>query len=82
MLQFGHAELAADGECDEAQRDLGDQRQTVYGFLRREAKALNAEQTQAVRPDQNTRDQIRRHRRQLQRLCNAGHQQTRKNRNR
>ena len=65
MLELRHAELAADGERDEAQRDLRDQRQAVHILLRREAEPLNAEKTQAVRADQHARDQIRRHRRQL-----------------
>ena len=62
MLELRHAELAADGERDEAQRDLRDQRQAVHILLRREAKPLDAEKTQAVRADEHARDQIRRHR--------------------
>lgn len=77
VFEFGHAKLAADRERDEAQRDLGDQRQAVHSLLRRETEPLDAEKTQAVRADEHTRDQIRRHRRQLQGLCNTGHQQTR-----
>ena len=79
MLELRHAELTADGERDEAQRDLGDQRQAVHSLLRRETEPLDAEKTQAVRADEHARDQIRRHRRQLQGLCNTGHQQTREN---
>ena len=82
MLELRHAELTADGERDEAQRDLGDQRKTVYVFLRREAEPLNPKQTQAIRSNQNTCDQICRHRRQLQGLGNAGHQKAREDCNR
>ena len=81
VLQLGYAELAADGERDKAQRDLGNERQAVHIRLGREAESFNSKQAQAVRPDQDACDQICRHGRQLQRLCNAGHQQARKNRN-
>ena len=82
MLQRGHTELVADGERDEAQRDLGHERQVLDIFIACEAQPVDAEAAEAVWPDQHTGDQIGRHRGQLERFEHARHQKTREDRNR
>ena len=79
MLQRGHTELVADGERDEAQRDLRYERQMLDIFIACEAQPVEAKTAEAVRPDQHAGDQIGRHRGQLERLEHARHQKTREN---
>lgn len=66
----------ADGKGDEAERHVVKQAQRFHVAVRREAQTLYAELAQAVRADQNTRNQVARHSRQLERLDEAGNQQT------
>ena len=76
VAKLGQAELVADGKGDKAERHVVKQAQRFHVAVRREAQALYAELAQAVRADQNTRNQVARHSRQLERLDKAGNQQT------
>ena len=76
MAKLGQAELVADGKGDKAERHVVKQAQRFHVAVRREAQTLYAELAQAVRADQNTRNQVARHSRQLERLDKAGNQQT------
>ena len=76
VAKLGQAELVADGKGDEAERHVVKQAQRFHVAVRREAQTLYAELAQAVRADQNTRNQVARHSRQLERLDEAGNQQT------
>ena len=76
VAKLGQAELVADGKGDKAERHVVKQAQRFHVAVRREAQTLYAELAQAVRADQNTRNQVARHSRQLERLDKAGNQQT------
>ncbi len=77
LLQLGQAELVADGEGDEAQRHVVEQGKRLDLAHRGEAQAGDTQPAQAVRADEDARDQITGDGRHLQRLDKARNQQAR-----
>ena len=76
LAQLRQAEFIADGKRDEAQCHVVKQAQCFYIRSRRKAESRHAQLTQAIGTDENARNQVARHSRQLQRLDKAGNQKT------
>ena len=75
-FELRDAELVADGERDEAERRLRDDAEALHLLQRIEADVRNVQRAETERTDEQTADEVRRDRRQMYELCQAGHQQT------
>ena len=73
LPQLREAKFVADGEGDEAQGHIGDETQTVQLLIAGKAEAGHAQRAHKAGPDQQARDQIRRHIRQMPAGHHAGH---------
>ena len=63
-------------ERDEAERRLRDDAEALHLLQRIEADVRKVQRAETERTDEQTADEVRRDRRQMYELCQAGHQQT------